>query len=73
VRWVTGQLRRLHNIELHSLYSSPDIIGVIKSKTMRWLVHMAHVEIGFWWGNLRRRDHLEALATDGSITLKWIF
>jgi len=28
---------------------------------------------GFWLGNLRRRGHLEALAIDGSVTVKWIF
>jgi hypothetical protein len=28
--------RKLHNGELHSLYSSPDIIKVIKSRMMRW-------------------------------------
>jgi hypothetical protein len=28
---------------------------------------------GFWWGNLRERDHLEDLGVDGRITLRWIF
>ena len=28
---------------------------------------------GFWWGNLRERDHLEDLSVDGMVTLKWIF
>jgi hypothetical protein len=31
-----GSWRKLHNDELHSLYSSPNIIGVIKSRIMRW-------------------------------------
>jgi hypothetical protein len=31
------------------------------------------VYTGFWWGDLRERDHLEALGIDGSIILKWIF
>jgi len=28
---------------------------------------------GFWWGNLRERDHLEYLGVDGKIMFKWIF
>jgi hypothetical protein len=32
---VTGEWRKLHNEELHDLYSSPSIIRIIKSKTMR--------------------------------------
>jgi len=31
------------------------------------------VYIGFWWGNLRDRDHLEDLGIDGSVILRWIF
>jgi hypothetical protein len=35
--------RRLHNEELHDLYSSPNIIWVIKSRRMRWAVHVARM------------------------------
>jgi hypothetical protein len=28
---------------------------------------------GFWWGNLRERDHLENQGVDGRIILRWIF
>jgi hypothetical protein len=28
---------------------------------------------GFWWGNLRERDHLEDQGVDGRMILKWIF
>jgi len=28
---------------------------------------------GFWWGNLRERDHLEDPGLDGRIIFKWIF
>jgi hypothetical protein len=31
------------------------------------------VHTGFWWGNVRERDHLKDPGIDGRITLKWIF
>jgi hypothetical protein len=34
---VAGGWRKLHNEELHNLYSSPNIIRMIKSKRMGWL------------------------------------
>jgi hypothetical protein len=37
---VTGEWRRLHNEELNHLYSSPNIIRVIKSRKMRWAEHV---------------------------------
>jgi len=39
---VTWELRRLHNEELNDLYSSPNIVRVIKSRRMRWAGHVAH-------------------------------
>jgi hypothetical protein len=38
---VTGDWRKLHNEELHGLYSSPSIIRVIKARRMRWAGHVA--------------------------------
>jgi hypothetical protein len=40
---VTGGWRKLHNEELHNLYSSPSIIGMIKSRRMRWAGYAARV------------------------------
>ena len=36
------ELRKLHNEELNDLYSSPNIVRVIKSRKMRWAGHVAH-------------------------------
>jgi hypothetical protein len=43
---VTGECRKLHNGELRNLYSSPDIIRQIKSRRMRWAVHVARMGEG---------------------------
>jgi hypothetical protein len=58
---VTGKYRKLHNEELRDLYSSPSIIGIIKSRRMRWAWHVARMRkrgtsIGYWWESQRERD-----------------
>jgi hypothetical protein len=40
---VTGGWRKLHNEELHGLYSSPSIVRVIKARGMRWAGHVARM------------------------------
>jgi hypothetical protein len=40
---VTGEWTKLHNEELHTLYSSPNIIRMIKSRRMRWAGHVARM------------------------------
>ena len=40
---VMGEWRRLHNKELNDLYSSPNIVRVIKSRRMRWAGHVARM------------------------------
>jgi hypothetical protein len=75
---VTGDRRKLHNEELNDLYSSPTIVRVIKSRTMRWEGHVARMGreeacTGFWWENLRERDHLVHPGVNGRIILRRIF
>jgi hypothetical protein len=41
-----GSWRKLHNDELHSLYSSPNTVRVIKSRRMRWAGHVARMGEG---------------------------
>jgi hypothetical protein len=41
-----GSWRKLHNDELHSLFSSPNIVRVVKSRRMRWAGHVARMEEG---------------------------
>jgi hypothetical protein len=41
-----GSWRKLHNDELHRLYSSPNIVRVIKSRRIKWVGHVAHMVEG---------------------------
>ena len=43
---VKGEWRKLHNEEPNDPYSSPNIVGVIKSRRMRWAGHVARMEEG---------------------------
>jgi hypothetical protein len=45
-RGVDGSWRKLHNDELHSLYSSPNIVRVIKSRKLRLAGHVARMGEG---------------------------
>jgi hypothetical protein len=40
---VTGGWRKLHNEELHGLYSSPSIVRVIKAMRIRWAGHVVRM------------------------------
>ena len=41
---ITGEWRKLHNAELHALYSSPNIIRNLKSRRLRWAGHVVRME-----------------------------
>jgi hypothetical protein len=65
----------LHNDELHSLYSSPNIVKVIKLRRMRWAGHVARMVEGrgvyrVLVGRPEGKNHWEDLGVGGRITLR---
>jgi hypothetical protein len=73
-----GDWRRLHNEELNDLYSTPNIVRVIKSRRVRWAGHVARMgEKGGAYrilvGRPEGRHHLRDPGVDGRIILKLFF
>jgi hypothetical protein len=71
-----GSWRKLYNDELHNLYSSPNIVRVIKSRRMRWTGLVACMGEGrgvytVLVGRPEGKNHWEDLDVDGSISLTW--
>jgi hypothetical protein len=56
---VAGGCRRLHNEELHNLYASPNVIRAIKSRSMRWTGHIAHM------GEMRKANNILVRKPEG--------
>ena len=72
---VTGEWRKLHNEELNNLYSSPNIVWVIKSRRMRWRGHVARVGEGrgvyrVLVGKPEGRNHWGDPGVDGRIKIR---
>jgi hypothetical protein len=70
-----GSWRKFHNDEIQSLYSSPNIVRVIKSRRMGWAGHVARMEAGrgvyrVWLGGPKARDHWQDFGVDRKITLR---
>jgi hypothetical protein len=62
---VTEDWRKLHNEELHNLYSSPSIIRLINSRRMRWTGYVARIwrrglHIGYRWEIQMERNHYKS-------------
>jgi hypothetical protein len=53
---VTVGWRKLHNEEFHNLYSSPNMVRLIKSRRMRWAGRRG-MHTGYWWESQKERDH----------------
>jgi hypothetical protein len=74
---VTGGWRKLHDKELHGLYSSPGIVRVIKARMMRWAGHVARMgevrgAYNILAGRPEGRRTMGRPSVDGRITLRWI-
>jgi hypothetical protein len=65
-----GSWRKLHNDELHILYSSLNFVRMIKSRRMRWAVHVARMGEGTGVYRPEGKNHWEDLGIGGRITLR---
>jgi hypothetical protein len=73
---LTRDCVKLRNEEFHNLYSWPNIIIMIKSRRIKWTVHVAHME------EMRKayrtsvgkteKAHFEDIGVSGRVILKWI-
>jgi hypothetical protein len=72
---IVGGWRTLHNEEPHDLYSSPNIVRMIKSRRMGWPGHVPRIgeernAYRVWWETPKGRYHYENLDVGGRIIFK---
>jgi hypothetical protein len=72
---VTGEWRRLYNKQLYALYSSPNIIWLIKSRRLSWAGHVACMgkRKGAYRALVGKPEGRRPLGRPRRIILKWIF
>jgi hypothetical protein len=68
---------KVHNEEFHNLYSSSNVIRMVKPRKMRWVRHVAPIGdvrmfTKFLWDNLKGRELLRDLGIDGWMILNWV-
>jgi hypothetical protein len=73
---VTGGWRKLHNEELHNVYTAPSIIRMIESSRMRWARHVARMgaktnDYRILVGKPEGKRPLGETDVSGRITLRW--
>jgi hypothetical protein len=71
-------MEQTKNEGFYCLYSSTNIIGLIRTREIKWPGDVARLVTGdvhtlFWLGDLRGRDNMKNLGVDGRILFKWIF
>jgi hypothetical protein len=74
---VAGGWRRPHDDELHNFYTSLNVTGVMKSRTIRWVGHLASMRViisayKILLENLKERDNVDVLGINGKLILEWI-
>jgi hypothetical protein len=72
-----GNWREVYNEKLNDLYSSPNIMCMIKTRRLRWAGHVACTgekrnAYRVWVGKPEERGHLEGLGIEERIILKWM-
>jgi hypothetical protein len=68
------RIRKFHNSELQYVYSSPDVINVIKLRGVCWVSHVVHMDINEYTTSLGKRERKRLLGRPNyrcRIILKW--